>query len=1219
MPGQEPMPADVRAHLEQNMVGTKVDNLHVLEVLGGNTTAVTFKAADEYGREWALKVVTTQSYGDRAPFREVARFAQVDDRRFLAFPEATGDCTIAGTDFVWFKTRLIRGPTLRGYLASNPDFDAAEEVLLFLGCIVTALTELGRAGFRHGDLHEGNVMREEVGTRGPMPQVQYVVIDFTECYEVSAPEEGLSEDIDSLAHALRSFCDTILQRSSLSREDEQVVQALAHIPGALDKASEEAAGHLEYEEVLARFQSNLRQARDAPSTLADPFDCVSAEDIANDALLANLCFTAYWWFDELQSANNTLLIGPRGCGKTMLFRRLRLRTKIAAGLESEIRADRYLGVYLPCESLFYLRFADLSDALVEEHRGALISFFNMAILTELCSALSMLPAYLGRVTPSVIGRLRGLLEEEVPAWAQERHAQTHAVQDLGNAATSIMARIRCAVGRGECVDVAGTTDFVARAVQSIQEEIPKLGSRCFLFMVDDYTAERVPVALQVALHPIVTHRAPNLAFKLSAHMLGSMYCHPHNLAYDEGRNIVVVNIGYEYLNPNRRKAERAALEQILNKRFENSDSYRGTIEDWLGHTGFPGGRSLARALHDKATRSRTHYHGIECLVDLCSGDIGEMLRMVRRVFKRAGLEEPSSGKPIAPPQHPIDSHIQDEAIVAVSRELLAQVRHIRPDGQKLYDVLDAFGSLSQRVLYEHPLVGQGRTSSGEPRKDPYDLLTLYVDNLTRANKAAQGVWQRLARASIFVDLRVGSSRRETIADRATLRRVYCPAFRTTLTSSEHWELTRGQFEWFMDKPREFCAKNAPPRVRRGAQRRLLEEVPPEAPDDGEPPFAAEHLPAPQDKRDFGQDAPASFAAAVSALPPLLPLGEAHELASPHDVFVAAFGYEERTSAAAAALARAGTRVGAALMLEYDLYHEATENRRPDYERLLHDLTGGSPHRPINAPVGTPDASFMLRFGKALRAASNRPDPRVLFDCTSCPSLMVSQVLRVLLEAPCHLTLLYSEAVTYYPTQSEWEASEWGRYPGRIRGPFEGFQFTTAPAGLQADDPGEKPVLLVAFPTFHTERTDGVLAVLEPSARVWVFGEPHDLAKNAYRVQMMQKMAAPLLQPGDLWTTMTTFDYRPVVAGVAGIYRNYRATHRIVVMPHGSKMQTVGVGLFAAVHPASLVFAMPRSYDPDRYSSGCVGVWTVPIGDTSKFLDQLRAVRVTGVINLRGPS
>jgi len=83
-----------------------------------------------------------------------------------------------------------------------------------------------------------------------------------------------------------------------------------------------------------------------------------------------------------------------------------------------------------------------------------------------------------------------------------------------------------------------------------------------------------------------------------------------------------------------------------------------------------------------------------------------------------------------------------------------------------------------------------------------------------------------------------------------------------------------------------------------------------------------------------------------------------------------------------------------------------------------------------------------------------------------------------------------------------------------------------------------------------------------------------------------------------------------MTSLAGIYARHRPDYRFVVMPHGSKMQTLGVNLFAAAHQLSMVFAVPQNYNPKRYSEGCVQVWAIPFGDTSELMRKLKSGRVT---------
>ena len=1209
MAEQLDMPSRVRQHLENDMAGKDIAGFRIGRVLGSGNTAVTYEVRDKGGVEWALKLVTKESYGDRAPLGEVARFSAAEDERFLVFPKAIGEWTLELArkeyEFIWFQSPQVKGETLKKYLESGVQFSARVEIQRCIEHLTVALEELARIGFGHGDMHNRNVMREVIGEKGKLPEIRYRIIDFSEAYSVDEVQGGLQKDMECFGHHLQAFADVLMQRDDLTRDDEKVLSAIQHIPGLLTGITADGIGIKMPSDILETFQKNLRAAEEAPRKLRSPFDALSAEDIKNDALLTELCFTRNWWAAELEKQGNILLVGPRGCGKSMLFRRLRLKTKITAKKNEEIDKDQFVGFYLPCESLFFNRFADLTDAIVDQNQAALILFFNMAATHEVASTLAGLPQHLGLVSTAVAEALRASIEEEIgPLWAKLKlPGRGTGLYELAECAERVMRHIRRSIASGEGVDVLASTDYLTRLVEVVKKGVPTLSGRIFIFFLDDYTEERVPLALQKILHPIVSQRSGDICFKISAHMFGSIYSFPQHRPLDVGRNIKVINLGAEYLNRKRKRAEGKALIQIMNQRFKGSEDIHGTIEEWLGKTSYPAGKSLNRALHDKETRSLTKYHGIGCLVDLCTGDITEMIRMVGEIFRDASISREMEPRVI-------DPAIQDRAIRNISREFLSRIRNIRPDGQKLYDVVDSFGKLSQQMLYERPMVGQGKDNKGKARKDPYDLLTIYVDGLTKSLPFARKSWELLQKASIFVDIRVAPSQRAVIADRVTLRRIYCPAFGTTLTSSEHLQLTKDQFERFMHKPDEFCKDHLRNNVSDDVGK-LWDDATeePEVNEDQEQPIIK--LPDQADERDFTTKIPEGLRTATESLPPLAELQSVIVPNSNYDVFLGAMGFEERTTSAIAALKDLRVTVKKALLLEFDLYQEATEERRQAYEELVRDVTGGQIYRPINAPVTTPDPILPERLRSSLLAVSKEKGLRVLFDCTSCPSRILSKCLRVLLEMPINLTILYSEAAGYYPTMGEWEAGTVKPQGSRIEGPFAGVRFVERPPTLQADDAGEAPVLLVLFPTFNTDRTSGVLADIDPAKRIWLVGEPHDLEANNYRIDMAKAFAAPIMYPGDNWSLVTTFDYRKTLEVLGGIYAESRYNYRIAVMPHGSKMQTVGASLFAIAHQTSMIFAMPKEYNPDHYSQGCKQVWAFELGDTDLLTENLRSARAVG--------
>ena len=157
-----------------------------------------------------------------------------------------------------------------------------------------------------------------------------------------------------------------------------------------------------------------------------------------------------------------------------------------------------------------------------------------------------------------------------------------------------MRSIRRAIAIGEGKQYHGSPDFLDKLLRLVKQGILTFTNRYFIFFLDDYTEERVPFSLQNLYHPIICQRSSDVCFKISSHMFGSIYCEPQPIATDAGRNIQTINLGTAYLKRDRRRAEGKLLLKILNERFEHCDGWSGTIEDWLGKTVYPGGKTQAR-------------------------------------------------------------------------------------------------------------------------------------------------------------------------------------------------------------------------------------------------------------------------------------------------------------------------------------------------------------------------------------------------------------------------------------------------------------------------------------------------------------------------------------------------------------------------------------------------------------------------------------------------
>src|SRR5205823_613533 len=90
----------------------------------------------------------------------------------------------------------------------------------------------------------------------------------------------------------------------------------------------------------------------AREQLTSPFDYLSCELVRTDDLLKSLYSDRFLGLPSIEEKNNLVLTGPRGCGKSTVYRSLSLRHRCLTGDDAP-DAVRYIGIYYRCEDLYF--------------------------------------------------------------------------------------------------------------------------------------------------------------------------------------------------------------------------------------------------------------------------------------------------------------------------------------------------------------------------------------------------------------------------------------------------------------------------------------------------------------------------------------------------------------------------------------------------------------------------------------------------------------------------------------------------------------------------------------------------------------------------------------------------------------------------------------------------------------------------------------------------
>lgn len=228
-----------------------------------------------------------------------------------------------------FIGQWIDGETLEQFLESHPERVTPEHVFQFLHFLLRAILFLEEADVKHDDLHLGNIMlrRTDQRLRRADPstaELAVVVVDIGSMKPRDQPTRKEHDDWSSYARCVVRLHNHIHRNRSVASRYPRFLKALKDFSVAL--ADEDHARHFPDNEAYYGFLTKARDAlsggpaRSSDSQLPSPFEAISAEHLANDRVLRTLFSRKLPWMNLISDFSPIVVTGPRGCGKSMVFR-----------------------------------------------------------------------------------------------------------------------------------------------------------------------------------------------------------------------------------------------------------------------------------------------------------------------------------------------------------------------------------------------------------------------------------------------------------------------------------------------------------------------------------------------------------------------------------------------------------------------------------------------------------------------------------------------------------------------------------------------------------------------------------------------------------------------------------------------------------------------------------------------------------------------------------
>lgn len=726
---------------------------------------------------------------------------------------------------------------------------------------------------RHGDLHSGNIL---IGNPSPtklddmlQPRVPIYVSDFG--YGTTGAVKQPKDDYKGLALTINEML-LYFDRTKSSATDKQIPEAIRSV---FSKLLNEPAGADRRPPLdLLRALSDIK--RDAqtggrqplgPATLsvtgAAGVPTSQTPSVGQFQISEMIGERWDWWkrlFVPTVPARSkilaldipTVVTGPRGCGKTMLFRRLSERLVVECGEVTELSAGGHFVAFYVNANDFADAFAHFPEQPTADDEARLTCYANLCVLADLLAVQS---ARAGQTNERATDTLLKYVQHRL---VPDKYTTLVEGEDQIERYRTVLEQIKWKfTDRGSSDFFPGYGElsqhrWLPHFIQQARGFCPWIAERSVLLFIDDYSIPRVTPSMQRVLNRLFLQRSPYFLAKLATEASSTFVPEDSSgKSLEDGDDYQIVDMGEEslYLPESERLA---FLNDVFSRRLELDqriprDAF--SLRALLGQTmlsktqfarnlrGSPGTQPpnqqvvVTGGLQRRGRlRPRVLYCGEAVFSNLWSGDTRMMIQIIADVVGQAS--EATQSVPMIMINQinlPVDGTLQDRVfreggaawLSAHTRneptrphrvkEGLEQLKRSNEEyqllgqyGDHLKAVVEAFVAAARKLLLgpEYRILeGKAKT----PRMVPRMAFRLEIVDEFRIDGLAREIYDDLLRYGLFIRDNRGKSVRGAFVPRLFLRRLLLPYGALALSKRDSVSLTCEAFISLLLKPDAFKA------------------------------------------------------------------------------------------------------------------------------------------------------------------------------------------------------------------------------------------------------------------------------------------------------------------------------------------------------------------------------------------------------------------------------
>lgn len=716
-----------------------------------------------------------------------------------------GTQIVAGEEYIFIILDYIPGKSLK---------ELVEEKQITIPLIVDVLEKVlavlhacKQVNIEHADLHWGNIIVEDYNPILVNPEQRGIwVTDFG--YLTAIKSCDILNDFNGLNKIVQD-CLRIIDFHTLDISQRNIHRILKNeIPRLLLETNPTVGDYVRNpKNILTKWKELYNKDENTILPSQKLGDYLVTESIyGRYDEWKNLFVPKFLAIDELLAKEISVLTGLRGCGKTMIFRRLTALYDIHLGPSNVPGAESFIGFYLNSRNIAE-GFPWLPDNYEEKARNQVINFFHLSWCLEILDWLKEK----AKIEKIDLSWLSNLFVKYYPHFFSSTNEGVYIVEHITTLINSEMEKSRLE-SRFHYEYHWELTDY--NFLENLSKEIILhcgIGDKPVFFFLDDYSTPFVKSSIQRILNPIVFRRSPIVFFKVATESVESFESIGLNAKkLEEGHDYNLIDFGTQSMLIRESEKIKEMLSAILHPRIERHDFLKDrnlNLESILGKTKYDNNQ-LAHLIRSKKTDGKKElYQGFDVFCSVWSSSIRESISLFAEMISSVPNENLKVSN-----KNLIDDELQNRIYKETGGRLLNQIEaatspmndfySIRSSdgvsyGSHLAEIMNAFQEIASYDL-------KNKDSKNQTKIYPKQARRIEIKGITKdLSLKAQEYYKGLIRYGLFIRDNRGKSVSGKIVPRLYLRGSLIPYFRLTFSKRDSITLSWDDFEQLLEKPQIF--------------------------------------------------------------------------------------------------------------------------------------------------------------------------------------------------------------------------------------------------------------------------------------------------------------------------------------------------------------------------------------------------------------------------------